>query len=287
MQIIWLKAFVALAEHMNFSDAAEEIYVSQSSLSKYIQALEKTVGVQLFDRSRRRVELTPAGAEMYRHAIEIVSDYNDMMNCMQRITGMNRQRVRVAAVSAVLSDIYGFANIFYEFRRNNPQVEFELREMEMGDGIRSLQSGGSDFAIVRTNLMEDLDQYHEIRFNSEPMYCLCAPNHPFVEQGEVHLSQILQEKLVLQRFAVDEVRMLFQKHNLPAEEMDVCLVSIRRAMMREYIRSGFGISVISRPLSRDLDPNGELALLPIVEKPEMTLGMLVPKGPLLPALPGF
>ena len=287
MQIIWLKAFVALAEQMNFSDAAEEIFVSQSSLSKYIQSLEKAVGLPLFDRTKRRVELTSAGAEMYRYAIEIVSDYDEMMQSMQKLTGLSKQRVRVAAVSAILSDIYGFANIFYEFRRSYPNIEFELREREMCDGVRSLETGSSDFAIVRTNLLRDPDMYHEIRFNTEPMYLLCAPNHPLVECGEVHLEQILKEKLVLQRFAVDEVRLLFQKHNLPGEEMNICLVSTRRAMIREYIRSEFGVSVISRTLASDIDPKGELSLLPISEKPEMTLGMLIPKGPMSVACRNF
>ena len=285
MQIIWLRAFVALAEHMNFSDAANEIFVSQSSLSKYIQMIEKTTEVPLFDRSRRRVELTPAGAQFYRYAVDIISQYDEMMSCMQSFSSRKNQRVQIATVSA--THVYGYTALFFEYFRDNPEEEFSMQEMEMNDAMASLKNGESDFAVVRTNLVPDLEQYNEIRFNTEKMYVLCSRRHRFASRASVGLEEILKERLVLQRFAVDELKLMFQKYHAPDISMKISLISTRQVMIYEYIRDNMGISVVSQMLARMIDPKSEFATVPIREDPLLTLGLLMPKELRSPACRNF
>lgn len=285
MQIIWLKAFIAVAELGNFYDAANEIYVSQSSLSKYIQMIEKQISVQLFDRSRRKIVLTPAGEKFYTYAEDIVEKYDEMLSAMEEFVAGTSDQVRVVTVSA--PHIYGFSFVFYRFSKEHPEIDFSLQEKEMCEAMQALKNGEADFAVVRTNLVPELEQYNEIRFNHEKMYLMCDPSHPLGELDEVSLSDILNEKLVLQKFAVDELQLLFKKHHLPVNNMKIQLVSTRGSMMLEYIKNGLGVSIVSAGLAKHLDPYSSLSLIPIRERPEMTLGMLYPRGDISPACRKF
>lgn len=73
MQLRYLKTFTAVAEALNFTRAAERVHLSQLSVTEQIQALEADLGVQLFDRSRRRLTLTPAGQRLLGYAAELIN----------------------------------------------------------------------------------------------------------------------------------------------------------------------------------------------------------------------
>ena len=285
MQIFWLEAFIAVAERMNFSDAATDLYISQSSLSKYIQMIEKQISVPLFDRSRRKIILTPAGSTFYHYATDIVARYHEMLQVMEKYTYKGSSRVRVVSVSA--PHINGFTFLFARFGQEHPEIDFSLQEEEMSRAMNELQAGNADFAIVRTNLIPNLDQYKEIRFNTEEMYLICGECHPLGQKDKVSLGDILKEKLVLQKFAVDELRMLFRKYHLPDYNMKIQLISTRSSMLLEYLRSGLGVSIVSATLANHIDPKGSLRMIPIHEKPEMSLGLICPKGALSSACETF
>lgn len=285
MQMIWLQAFVAVAKRMNFSDAANDIYVSQSSLSKYIQMIEKTLGVTLIDRSRRRIELTPAGAEFYRYAVDILSQYEELLHTMHNYTDQRKCRVQLAIVSATY--IYGYTWMFMEYFKKNEDITFGMQEMEMREALRAFEAEEVDFAVVRTNLVPNLEDYREIRFNEEEMYVLCSRRSRFAAMEEVSLGDILNEKMALQRFAVDEVRMMFQKYYSPDAEVKPNIISTRHVMIYEYLYDNMGITIASRSLAKMIDSRGELVLVPIKEKPIMTLGLLMRKKRLSAACEDF
>ena len=278
MQIVWLRAFVKLAEQKNFSSAADELFISQSSLSKYIKLLEKYVNIPLFDRTTRKLQLTPAGEQLYRHAVRIVGQFDEMMSEMRQFADHDRQQLRIVQVSAV--NIYGYSMLISQFCKDNPDIDFEIRELEMSQAMRALKNGDTDLAAVRTNLVEDRTSYKELRLNTEEMMFLCNRQHRYAQRQEVTLAEILQERLVLQKFAVDELMMLFQRYDALEQALNICTVTTRASVMFDYVQAGLGVSVVSRSLFRRLDPEQKLCLIPIREKPELTLGILIKNGPL-------
>jgi DNA-binding transcriptional LysR family regulator len=96
----------------------------------------------------------------------------------------------------------------------------------------------------------------------------------------VTLGEILEKRLVLQKFALEEMRLLFAKYNFPVEDIKTCAVTTRDSILLEYLRDGIGISIMSRRLADNIDPHHDLVRIPIAERPELTLGMLIKSKPL-------
>lgn len=280
MQIIWLRAFVALSRQKSFSDAAAEMFISQSSFSKYIQSIEKMANVKLFDRSPRNIRLTAAGELFYQYAVGILQQYDEMMTVMREVFNTAQHKIKVASVPA--THIYGYSSLFYEFCKNNPDIDFVIDELEMSAAMKALQDGEADFAVVRTNLVDEHLGYKELRFNTEEMLLVCGKSHPYAAKREVCLCDILKKRLVFQRFAFDEMKMLFAQHHFPAKDIKTCAVTTRNSTVVGYLRDGIGISIMSRTFADYMDPNYELLRIPIVERPQLTLGMLIKDGPLSP-----
>lgn len=275
MQIIWLRAFVALKKQMSFSNAAEELFISQSSFSKYIQSIEKTTNVRLFDRSSRKIKLTPAGEAFYLYAEHIVQEYDEMMTAMQEFSKDSQQTIRIASVSAV--NIYAYATLFYQFFRNNPELDFCMEELEMSRALRALQEGRVDFAVVRTNLVDPQLGYQEICFNREEMFFVCGKKYPRIFGPEISLRDILKERLVFQKFAFDEMKLLMANYGIAPKDIKVRAITSQNRVLENYLKDGIAASIISQSLADTLDSEGELLRIPISERPEMTLGMLMKK----------
>ena len=93
-----LKYFLIVEKHMNFTSAAEELCISQPSLSKHIQALEHEIGAPLFNRNTRNVTLTPAGKEFAVHARFIMDYFNQVLQSMTKFSPKQKKTITLASV---------------------------------------------------------------------------------------------------------------------------------------------------------------------------------------------
>ena len=101
MEITQLRYFVAVAELLSFTKAAERCHVSQPSLSQQIQKLEQELGLQLVDRLGRRVKLTDAGETFYERAAAIIDAVDDAKSCVQRADDWQRGAISVGAIHTI------------------------------------------------------------------------------------------------------------------------------------------------------------------------------------------
>ena len=126
MELRQLRYFVAVAEELHFRRAAARLHISQPPLSQQIRALEDELGFALLVRTRRRVELTPAGEAFLRDARALLGELDGAVATARRIDAGQTGRLRINFVgSALFSIVPGTVE---RFRRSRPAVEFELRE---------------------------------------------------------------------------------------------------------------------------------------------------------------
>ena len=147
MELRHLRSFVAVAEELHFGRAAERLHIAQSPLSQQIQRLERQVGAMLFERNRRKVELTEAGQAMLRHAREALAQA-DLAETAARaaaagLGGMLRVGFLGSAALAVLP------RIVPPWRATAPDVTLRLVEGSSGEHIRAVHDQGLDVAFVR------------------------------------------------------------------------------------------------------------------------------------------
>ena len=142
-----LRYFVAVAEELHFTRAAERLYVSQPALSKQIRALERQLGVELFRRDRHGVALTDAGTALLPHARGVLDAWEegavavDAAKSAQRSTlvvGMSTSPVRGGLLPAIRS----------RFTAAHPEAVLRLRQVNWEDPTAGLADGAADIAFV-------------------------------------------------------------------------------------------------------------------------------------------
>jgi DNA-binding transcriptional LysR family regulator len=142
-----LRYFVAVAEELHFRRAAARLHISQPPLSQQIAALESELGCRLLERTRRRVELTPAGEAFLRDARATLAELDVAVSTARAIDAGSAGVLHVGFVgSALLSIVPGAVQ---RFRRARPGVEIELRERSTVEALRALGTGVVDVALVR------------------------------------------------------------------------------------------------------------------------------------------
>lgn len=142
-----LTYFVAVAEELHFSRAAKKLNMSQPPLSKQIGQLEEKIGVKLFKRTRRRVELTPAGEVLLEDARKILALSGEAARRALRAGKGEIGRISVGYVGSANYSI--LPGMIREFRKRSPDVELSLAEINTGQQIQALREGRIHVGFMR------------------------------------------------------------------------------------------------------------------------------------------
>src|SRR3954462_8961429 len=143
---LWqLRYFVAVADHLHFGRAAAALHISQPPLSRAIRALEQRLGVALFARSRRRVELTAEGARFLEEARRILAQLERSVLELRGIASGEQGRLRIGFVS--LADYGMLPGLLKGFKSARPGVTLALREMLSPEQAAALRAGELDFGL--------------------------------------------------------------------------------------------------------------------------------------------
>ncbi len=194
MELRQLRYFVAVAEELHFRRAAERLHISQPPLSQQIRALEDELGFALLTRTRRRVQLTPAGEAFLRDARIVLAELEGAVATAKRVDAGQTGRLRVGFVgSALLSIVPGSVE---RFRASRPGVAIELRERSTVDQLRAVSAGVIDVGLVRPPIDDDGELRAETVLRERTVAALPA-GHALARLGRVSLGRLAAEPLVL------------------------------------------------------------------------------------------
>jgi|HubBroStandDraft_3_1064219.scaffolds.fasta_scaffold181805_1 DNA-binding transcriptional LysR family regulator len=194
MELRQLRYFVAVAEELHFRRAAERLHISQPPLSQQIRSLEDELGFALLVRTRRRVQLTPAGEAFLRDARAILAELEGAVAAAQRIDAGQTGRLRVGFVgSALLSIVPGTVE---RFRSSRPGVAIELRERSTVDQLRAVAAGVIDVGLVRPPIEDEAGLRAETVLRERTVAALPV-GHPLAALQRVPMRRLAAEPLVL------------------------------------------------------------------------------------------
>lgn len=144
-----LQIFVIVAEELHFRKAAERLHMTQPPLSMQIRQLEESIGVDLFCRTTRSVQLTPAGKELQRRAGRFLSELDVMTQAVRCVGRGTVGSLSLGFPGSTMFDI--LPRLLTEQRSRYPQVTLNLKEMSSGELLESLRSRQLDVALVRAS----------------------------------------------------------------------------------------------------------------------------------------
>lgn len=189
MELRHLEYFVAVAAELNFSRAAQRIHVAQSALSASVGKLEKELGVELFDRSKRQIALTAAGEAFLGHAREVLHTAH---RARTSVDAFRDQLAGTVTLGTLMS--WGTLNLpaaLQEFRGANPMVTVRLRQSVTGSAghLTAIADGHIDLALVSiTAPGSPLVTLRELM--REPMVFVCESSHPLANRRRVELADL-------------------------------------------------------------------------------------------------
>ena len=189
MELRHVEYFVAVAAELNFSRTAQRIHVVQSALSASVGRLEKELGVELFDRSKRQIALTPAGHVFLEHAREVM---HTARRARTAVDAFRDQLTGTVTIGALMS--WGTLDLpaaLEEFRRSNPLVTVQLRQSVTGSAghLTAIADGRMDLALVSsTSPGSSLVYLRELMH--EPMVFVCESGHPLADRRKVNLADL-------------------------------------------------------------------------------------------------
>ena len=193
MELRHLRYFVAVAEELHFRRAAERLHMSQPPLSQQIRALEEELGVQLLERSQRRVELTAAGSAFYERATEILRAVEDAGRLARRV---HRGEVGRLSLGFVGSSMYSFVpEALGAFRARHHDVELQLRELTTAAQLRQLESGQIDVGVIRP--ASDRPGLVIETVLEEPVVVALPESHRLASRERIDLEDLAGESLVM------------------------------------------------------------------------------------------
>ena len=186
--------FVAVAEELHFRRAAARLHMSQPPLSQQIQQLEAEIGCTLLTRTRRRVELTAAGAAFLRDARALLAELDGAVETARRIDAGQTGRLRINFVGSALSSIV--PELVRRFRAAQPLVEIVLHERSTIEQLRAIKSGAIDVGLIRPPLESDPELRVEILERERTIAALPA-EHALAKMRRIPLRRLASEPLVL------------------------------------------------------------------------------------------
>jgi DNA-binding transcriptional LysR family regulator len=188
-----LRYFVAVAEELHFGRAARRLGISQPPLSLQIQRLEATLGVSLFERTNRRVELTAAGRTLLEESRHVIADFMTAIDAARRAARGETGSLTVAFASSVM--FLKLPRIVRRFREEFPSVRLELRELGTGAQIVALRAGELDIGFVRQP-PRDTELVMETMMKENLVLAL-SNRHPLAKRKRLRLIDVADEDFVL------------------------------------------------------------------------------------------
>ena len=183
-----LRAFVAVAEELNFTRAAERLHIAQQALSTQVRQLEERVGEQLLERTTRKVELTPAGRALLDHA-RIVLGGADRAVAAARAAGEERQSLTVGLV--VPADHEPLRPALTLFAERRPDVDVQVHFGEVTDPTGGVKDGHADVSVVvgafdRTGL-------ETAHLWTDPRGVAVSADHPLAAKDEITIAELIDQ----------------------------------------------------------------------------------------------
>jgi len=247
-----LRAFCTVARTGKMTDAAAELFISQSAISLQIKALEEEMDVILFERRGPRIQLTPDGRKLLDMARPLVEGMDGLSERFDKEVRGNLESGKLIIAAGESTIMYILPALVSNFQKLHPKIRVELRNVTGRDGLAMIREDEVDFAIGSM-----LDVPSDIAY--EPMYsfdpALIMPlGHDLAEKKNIQLKDIAPYGLILPPRRLTTWRMvdrIFQQHGVP---FSVVLEVGGWEVIKRYVELDFGLSITTGICLRRNDP---------------------------------
>ena len=192
MELRHLRYFVVLAQELHYGRAAQRLCIAQPALSQQIKKLEKELGVQLFERSSRRVRLTPEGSQLLEYARRTLRDADALTHLAEKVSRGQAGLLRLGAVSAATFTFLPL--VLRNFVKSSDGVDVSLHVMDTPQQVEAMLEDRLDVGLVRPWVHNDLISVEELYH--ERMLLAVSSDHRLAKRKQVWMREFAQDPFV-------------------------------------------------------------------------------------------
>ncbi|OWP85503.1 hydrogen peroxide-inducible genes activator [Flavobacterium covae] len=279
MTITQLQYVLAVAEHKNFTQAAEKCFVTQPTLSMQIQKIEEELDIIIFDRTKKPIQLTEVGRKIVEQAKNIVNEADRIQDIVDQEKGFIGGEFRIGIIPTVMPTLLPmFLN---NFIKKYPKVKLIIEELNTSEIITKLKNGHLDAAIAATPLEEE--KIKEIVLYYEPFMVYVPESHSKFNKNELEIEDLNVEEILLLQDGHcfrDGILNLCKNRNL-SKENKFQLESGSFETLIRLANEGLGVTLLPYLHTLELSYKEKLKLRHFKDpKPSREISLLIPKNEL-------
>jgi LysR family transcriptional regulator, transcription activator of glutamate synthase operon len=277
MEIRQIQYFLSIVETSSFSAAAEEYFISQSSLSKRIIALEEELGVLLFDRSKRKVSLTNAGEAFLEHARKINSSYKAML---VDISGFKSEAgtFSIAAIPVIAQ--YGITTYIAQFREVYPTIDFTLDEIDGLNILPAVEDHRYDLAFTRHHLL-DHAKFTSLEISKDKLLVVVSNKNQHAIRSSISIKELSNDNFIIFDKVTDLNSLITDECRKAGFEPTIFYSSHRKVSVFSLVGANIGIALMPSKIF-DYHKNPDVLAIPLDEEIECNMVLVYLKDYKLP-----
>jgi DNA-binding transcriptional LysR family regulator len=256
MELRHLRTIVAVAQHRSLTKAGEELYLTQSAISQQIRRLEEELGVEVFRRTSRSVELTAEGGVILGYAERVLAEIDDLHSELEELTGLLRGQLRIGGVHP--TGPYDLFGMLADFRAAHPDVAIHMVEGTQDDMLVALRTDELDCAFTALDPGAVGEEFAATLLWEDEFVVALPPDHALCARSRVTLEELAEQDLIAYR----ENSALRRRFERAMSERDLeprnAFVCTEIAAVRGLVSKGLGVAVIPRSVAEQPGPPIEL-----------------------------
>jgi LysR family transcriptional regulator, low CO2-responsive transcriptional regulator len=257
-----LKVFETVARYGSFTQAAKELYLSQPTISSQIKQLTKVVGMPLFEQTGRTVMLTEVGRKLlltYQEVFEQLAQFQHQVQALQQV---KQGHLKIAAISPINSFI---TRLLHPFYHQYPGTRISVEILNSQQILQQLSNNAADLYLMSQPPAQP--GLHSRPFLKNPLVVVAPIAHPLAAQRRIPIAALNGENLIMREVGSatrHAVQSLLDAHQV---KVKVRLEVGNNEAIKQMVRHGLGISVLSYPMVAAEVEKGQLAVLDVAGFP--------------------
>lgn len=273
MDTVQIQYFLSIVERGSFTEAAFDLNISQSSLSKRIISLEKELGVKLFDRSKRQISLTVEGEAFFSHAQQLYSGYLAML---AEIQPMRSQLDYLSIGTIPILTQYGLTSKVANFKKLNPQIDLNLEELDGANILRGLDEHHFNLVFTRHNNL-NLEKYEDVEIKKDKFVVVLSTDHQLAKRESLSLNELQNENFVVFDKVTELFNIIMQECQKAGFEPRIFYSSHRKVSVVGIVSANIGLALMPAMIY-EFHKQPDVTAIPLDEPIESNLVLAFPRN---------
>ena len=254
MEISYLREFVVLAQTGNFLEAADTLYIAQSTLSKHIKKIESELGVPLFDRTTRKVSISKYGQLLLPYAERITEIQDQYTTALQNSLAIDQKRLTLGSIPALAQ--YKITDVLADFKSSYPQSTLDVVQAGSEELREMLRKKECELAFIRDTDDQVDDDLVKIPYAVDTMVAVLPAAHSLAKREAIPLRMLAEESFLLIEKQTMPYELSISACEQSGFEPRVAYTDHRLENLFDLVGKGMGVALLMKQLALYVDNPG-------------------------------